>query len=132
MIADQNAIAAKRREPWLLLLVGADAPQNAQTLMTELQGAPTVLSHVVAAERVDGLRWNLVLKDRTVVKLPDAGEAAAIHPARPVASDFSSCSTGRWKSSIFACLGELVVRPYPVPQARVGKVPAHMKKALVQ
>jgi cell division protein FtsQ len=77
VITDQNAIAAKRREPWLLLLVGADAPQNADALITELQRVPSVFSHVVAAERVDGLRWNLVLKDKTVVKLPDAGEAEA-------------------------------------------------------
>ena len=77
-IANQDAAAAKRREPWLLLLTGADAPQNAQSLMTELQAQPSVLSHVAAAERVDGLRWNLILKNRTVVKLPETGEAEAI------------------------------------------------------
>jgi cell division protein FtsQ len=78
VIADQDAGAAKRREPWLLLLVGADAPQNAQTLMNEFAAAPSVLAHVAAAERVDGLRWNLILKNQTVVKLPDVGEQDAI------------------------------------------------------
>jgi cell division protein FtsQ len=120
VIADQNAIEAKRREPWLLLLVGADAPQNAQTLMSELQGVPTVLSHVVAAERVDGLRWNLVLKDRTVVKLPDAGEAAAI--TQLAALQTSLQLLDRPVEVIDLRMpGRLVVRPYPVPQPESGK-----------
>jgi cell division protein FtsQ len=120
VIADQNAIAAKRREPWLLLLVGADAPQNAQTLMSELQGAPTVLSHVAAAERVDGLRWNLVLKDRTEVKLPGAGEAAAI--AQLAALQASMQLLERPVEVIDLRIpGRLVVKPYPVPQPESGK-----------
>jgi cell division protein FtsQ len=111
---------AKRREPWLLLLVGPDAPQNAQTLMAELQGVPTVLSHVVAAERVDGLRWNLVLKDRTVVKLPDAGEAAAI--TQLAALQTSLQLLDRPVEVIDLRMpGRLVVRPYPVPQPESGK-----------
>jgi cell division protein FtsQ len=120
VITDQNAIAAKRREPWLLLLVGADAPQNAQTLMSELQAAPTVLSHVVAAERVDGLRWNLVLKDRTQVKLPGAGEAAAI--AQLAALQASMQLLDRPVEVIDLRIpGRLVVKPYPVPQPESGK-----------
>ena len=39
VIANQDAAAAKRREPWLLLLTGADAPQNAQTPDDGIAGA---------------------------------------------------------------------------------------------
>jgi cell division protein FtsQ len=79
VIADQDAAAAKRRDPALLLLVGQDAPQCAAALMAELQAQKTVFSRVVAAERIDGLRWNLTLRDGAVVKLPadDAPTALA-------------------------------------------------------
>ncbi|HVE23449.1 MAG TPA: cell division protein FtsQ/DivIB [Acidocella sp.] len=120
VITDQNAIAAKRREPWLLLLVGADAPQNAQSLMDELQGAPSVLAHVVAAERVDGLRWNLVLKDKTVVKLPDVGEAEAIDQLAGLQTSMQLLD--RPVEAIDLRMpGRLVVKPYPVAKPDSGK-----------
>jgi len=78
VIADQDAAAAKRRNPALLLLVGQDAPQYAATLMGELQAQKTVFSRVVAAERIDGLRWNLTLRDGAVVKLPADDEQMAL------------------------------------------------------
>jgi cell division protein FtsQ len=114
VIANQDAAAAKRREPWLLLLTGADAPQNAQSLMTELQAQPSVLSHVAAAERVDGLRWNLILKNRTVVKLPETGEAEAI--AQLGALQGSIQLLDRPVEAIdLRMAGRLVVRPYAPP-----------------
>jgi cell division protein FtsQ len=120
VITDQNAIVAKRREPWLLLLVGSDAPQNAQTLMNELNSAPSVLSHVVAAERVDGLRWNLVLKDRAVVKLPDVDEADAI--GQLAALQASVQLLDRPVEAIDLRIpGRLVVKPYPVAKPDSGK-----------
>ena len=69
VIADQDAVAAKRRNPALLLLTGQDAPQTASVLMSELIAAPNVRNHVAAAQRVDSLRWNLILQNNTVVKL---------------------------------------------------------------
>jgi cell division protein FtsQ len=78
VIGNQDAAAAKRREPSLLLLSGPDAPKFAAVLLAELKTVPVVLAQVSAAERVDGLRWNLILKDQTVVKLPSDNEAAAI------------------------------------------------------
>jgi cell division protein FtsQ len=114
VIANQDAAAAKRREPWLLLLTGADAPQNAQTLMTELQAQPSVLSHVAAAERVDGLRWNLILKNRTVVKLPETDEADAI--AQLGSLQASMQLLDRPVEAIdLRMAGRLVVRPYAPP-----------------
>jgi cell division protein FtsQ len=78
VIADQDAAAAKRRNPGLLLLVGADAPVNAGALMAALAQDPAVLSRVAAAQRVDGLRWNLTLRNQTLVKLPMDDEQAAL------------------------------------------------------
>jgi cell division protein FtsQ len=120
VITNQNAIAAKRREPWLLLLVGTDAPQNAQSLMAELRGAPSVLSHVVAAERVDGLRWNLVLKDRTVVKLPDVGEAEAIDQLAALQASIQLLERPVQVIDL-RIPGRLVVKPYPTPKPDSGK-----------
>jgi cell division protein FtsQ len=78
LIANQDAAAAKRRNPALLLFVGQDAPQNATALMGELEAEKPVLMRVAAAERIDGLRWNLTLKDQAVVKLPADDEQAAL------------------------------------------------------
>jgi len=114
VIADQDAAAAKRRQPSLLLLTGADAPANADALIEELQAAPAVGSHVAAAERVDGLRWNLILKNQTVVKLPAQGEADAI--GQLAALQQSMQLLDRPVEAIdLRQSGRLVVRPYPAP-----------------
>ncbi|HQT45827.1 MAG: hypothetical protein B7X08_00320 [Acidocella sp. 20-63-7] len=111
VIPGQDAALAKRRDPNLLLLVGSDAPQNAQTLMSELQTDPTVLSHVVAAERVDGLRWDLVLKNKTVVKLPTDNVQDAIDQLAALQSSLKLLD--RPVEDIDMRLqGKLVVHPY--------------------
>ncbi len=126
VIAGQDAAAAKRREPWLLLLAGADAPQNAQGLMTELQAQPAVLARVVAAERVDELRWDLVLKDRTLVKLPALTESGAI--AQLGALQASMQLLDRPVQVIDLRLpGRLVVRPYPAPTPAAPAKDDHKK-----
>lgn len=112
VIANQDAAAAKRREPWLMLITGADAPQNAQSLMTELQAAPTVLSHVAAAERVDGLRWNLVLKNQTLVKLPETDEPDAIAELARLQASMQLLDRPVEVIDL-RMAGRLVVRPYP-------------------
>lgn len=114
VIADQDAAEAKRREPSLLLLSGEDAPANANTLVAELQAAPAVLSHVAAAQRVDGLRWNLILKNQTVVKLPSENEADAI--GQLAALQTSMQLLDRPVEVIdLRQEGRLVVKPYPAP-----------------
>jgi cell division protein FtsQ len=120
VIADQDAAAAKRREPWLLLLVGADAPQNAQSLMAELQAAPTVLSHVAAAERVDGLRWNFILKNETVVKLPETGEQDAVKQLASLQSGMQLLDRPVELIDLRQP-GRLVVRPYPAAATTAPK-----------
>ncbi len=113
VIADQDAAAAKHREPSLLLLSGADAPQQASTLIPELQAEPSVLSHVAAVERVDELRWNLILKNQTVVKLPAENEAGALAQLASLQSSMQLLD--RPVESIdLRQAGRMVVRPYVI------------------
>ncbi|MGE4482337.1 cell division protein FtsQ/DivIB [Acidocella sp.] len=111
VIADQDAAAAKRRQPSLLLLSGAGAPEQANLLIPELKAQPSVLSHVAAAERVDGLRWNLILKNQTVVKLPAQDEAGAL--AQLASLQKSMQLLDRPVEAIdLRQAGRMVVRPY--------------------
>ncbi|HTQ69970.1 MAG TPA: cell division protein FtsQ/DivIB [Acidocella sp.] len=124
VIADQDAASAKRRQPSLLLLSGSDAPQQASTLIPELEAEPSVLSHVAAAERVDGLRWNLILKNQTVVKLPAENEADAI--AQLALLQGSMQLLDRPVEAIdLRQAGRMVVRPYvtapPNPKSKPDK-----------
>lgn len=112
IIADQDAAAAKRREPWLLLLTGAGAPASAQSLMTELSAYPSVNARVTAAERVDGLRWNLVLKDQTLVKLPADDEAGALAELARLQDEMALLDRPVQVIDL-RLAGRLVIRPYP-------------------
>jgi cell division protein FtsQ len=112
VIADQDAVAAKRRDPALLLLAGGDAPQNAGSLMTELTEYPTVRAHVAAAARVDGLRWNLILRNNTLVKLPSDNEQQAIAQLSQLQANIALLDRPVEVIDLrFA--GRLIVRPYP-------------------
>jgi cell division protein FtsQ len=112
VIADQDAKAAKRRDPALMLLAGTDAPQNAGNLMSELAAYPSVRAHVAAAARVDGLRWNLILHNNTLVKLPTDNEQQAIAQLNQLQSNIALLDRPVEVIDLrFA--GRLVVRPYP-------------------
>lgn len=52
-------------------LVGEGAPQAAGALVDAVQGHRAVSARVAAYERVSGRRWNLILNDGVVVKLPE-------------------------------------------------------------
>lgn len=113
LIANQDAAAAKRRNPALLLLVGQDAPANAATLMSELQAEKPVLSRVAAAERINGLRWNLTLKDQTVVKLPSENEQAALIQLADLQASMGLLDRPvEWID--LRAPGRLIVHPYPI------------------
>jgi cell division protein FtsQ len=115
VIANQDAAAAKRRNPALLLLAGQDAPQNASTLINELGANTEIMSRVIAAERVDGLRWNLILKNQTVVKLPVENESLALGQLGQLQA--SMALLDRPVESIDLRLpGRMIVHPYP-PQS---------------
>lgn len=111
VISDQDAASAKRRQPSLLLLSGADAPNQANILIPELQAQPSVLSHVAAAARVDGLRWNLILKNQTVVKLPAENEAGALAQLAQLQSSMQLLDRPVEAIDLRQA-GRMVVRPY--------------------
>jgi cell division protein FtsQ len=112
VIADQDAAAAKRREPGLLLLVGANAPANAQTLLEALAAQPAVQARTAAAERIDGLRWNLILKNQTVVKLPIENMDGALAELSTLQRSMSLLDRPVEVIDL-RIPGRLVVRPYP-------------------
>jgi cell division protein FtsQ len=123
VIADQDAAAARRRNPALLLLAGPDAPANASTLMGELETEPAIMSRVIAAARVEGLRWNLTLKNQTVVKLPADHEQQALDQLASLQT--SMALLDRPVESIDLRLaGKMIIHPYP-QAATPAPVPGH-------
>lgn len=61
----------------LPVLVGADAPSHAASLLGMLASEPDLGAKVVAAVRVQGRRWNLRLDNGVDVRLPEEQPAAA-------------------------------------------------------
>jgi len=63
----------------LIILVGDDAPRAASPLLEMLASEPALRSHVTAAVRVGGRRWNLKLDSGMAVELPEDNVGAAWH-----------------------------------------------------
>jgi cell division protein FtsQ len=84
----------------------------ANALMTELIAAPSVRSLVAAAERIDGLRWNLILQNNTVVKLPEENEAQAIAELGQM-QDSMALLDRPVEVIDLRLAGRMAVRPYP-------------------
>ena len=61
----------------LIILVGDDAPKAAPALLEMLASEPALRSHVAAAVRVGGRRWNLKLDSGIDVALPEDNVGAA-------------------------------------------------------
>ena len=62
----------------LPLIVGEGAPQAAGALLSELQGRPRLMDRMEAAVRVDDRRWDLRLKDGSLIQLPAVDQDAAL------------------------------------------------------
>ena len=62
----------------LPLVVGDGAPQAAGSILPELQARPRLMGKMEAAVRVDDRRWDLRLKDGSLIQLPAIGEDAAL------------------------------------------------------
>ncbi len=62
----------------LPLVVGEGAPQAAGVLLPELQARPRLTARLEAAVRVDARRWDLRLKDGSLIQLPAVGQDAAL------------------------------------------------------
>lgn len=72
----QDQDAAKTQG--LPLIVGLGAPQEAAALLDALAAWPALQSHLVAAVRVGGRRWNLQMKSGANVLLPEDGQDDAL------------------------------------------------------
>lgn len=63
----------------LVILVGDDAPKAAPALLEMLATEPALQTHVSAAVRIGGRRWNLKLDNGIDVALPEDNVGAAWH-----------------------------------------------------
>lgn len=124
VIADQSAQAARKRDPSLLLVVGGGAPAASEALESALAAHVPVQTRVIAAERVDGLRWNLVLHDHTLVKLPgqDAAQAKALAALDDLQARMQLLDRPVETIDLREP-GRMIVKPYPTAAAESGKRP---------
>jgi cell division protein FtsQ len=66
------------RFPELPLVVGEGADEAAPTILGEIAQRPWLKPRLEALIRVDGRRWDLKMKDGTLVQLPAVGEDSAL------------------------------------------------------
>lgn len=64
--------------PALPMVVGEGANEQAADILPLVQARPKLMKRVEALVRVDGRRWDLRLKDGSLVQLPATGEDAAL------------------------------------------------------
>ncbi len=62
----------------LPLVVGEDAPQHVTQLLTLLRAEPEVAEEMASAVRIGQRRWDLHLKNNTLVKLPEDNTGLAL------------------------------------------------------
>lgn len=62
----------------LPLVVGDGADQAAPAILPIVRAHPLVMDHLDALIRVDGRRWDLRMKDGSLIQLPATGEDAAL------------------------------------------------------
>jgi len=76
-----NIINVARLAPFanLIIVMGDDAPKHAPDLVNDLKAEPALIDQINAARWMDGRRWDLILKNGVVVKLPESGPGAALH-----------------------------------------------------
>lgn len=81
LIADDGTVLTEKGlEPYrnLIVLTGANAPQNAADLMALLHAQSEIAAHVDSAGWVGDRRWDLRLKNGTLVRLPETEAALAL------------------------------------------------------
>jgi cell division protein FtsQ len=66
------------RFPALPLVVGEGAAEEARNILPLLRQRPTLMAKVDALVRVDGRRWDLRLKDGSLIQLPAIGADSAL------------------------------------------------------
>ena len=81
MIDDAGRVIAEAdpaRFPTLPLVVGAGADQAASPILNALSQRPPLMNQIEALVRVDERRWDLRLKDGTLIQLPANDEDSAL------------------------------------------------------
>lgn len=66
------------RFPGLPLIVGAGAAEHAPTILPAIAQRPRLMDRMDALVRVDDRRWDLRLKDGSIIQLPAVGEEEAL------------------------------------------------------
>jgi len=82
LIDDEGAVVTDRNLGafrHLLIVVGADAPRHAATLVAMLSAEPALARRAEAAVRVGKRRWNVRLSGGVEVRLPETDAHAAWH-----------------------------------------------------
>ena len=104
------------RFPALPLVVGEGAAEEAKNILPLLRQRPTLMAKVDALVRVDGRRWDLRLKDGSLIQLPAIGADSALIQLDQLDQKQRLLSLGFQRIDL-RDPDEVVVRPRAAPAA---------------
>jgi cell division protein FtsQ len=104
------------RFPALPLVVGEGAAEEAKNILPLLRQRPTLMARVDALVRVDGRRWDLRLKDGSLIQLPAIGADSALIQLDQLDQKQRLLELGFERIDL-RDPDEVVVRPRPAPAA---------------
>jgi cell division protein FtsQ len=107
------------RFPALPLVVGEGAAEEARNILPLLRQRPGLMAKVDALVRVDGRRWDLRLKDGSLIQLPAIGADSALIQLDQLDQKQRLLSLGFERIDL-RDPDEVVVRPRPAPGPSSG------------
>jgi cell division protein FtsQ len=107
------------RFPALPLVVGEGAAEEAKNILPLLRQRPTLMAKVDALVRVDGRRWDLRLKDGSLIQLPAIGADSALIQLDQLDQKQRLLELGFERIDLRDA-DEVVVRPRPAPAPPAG------------
>jgi len=107
------------RFPALPLVVGEGAAEEARNILPLLRQRPALMTRVDALVRVDGRRWDLRLKDGSLIQLPAIGSDSALIQLDQLDQKQRLLSLGFERIDL-RDPDEVVVRPRPAPASASG------------
>ena len=108
------------RFPALPLVVGEGAAEEARNILPLLRQHPAAMSRIDALVRVDGRRWDLRLKDGSLIQLPAIGADSALIQLDQLDQKQQLLSLGFERVDL-RDPDEVVVRPRPASPATAGE-----------
>jgi cell division protein FtsQ len=108
--------ADSARFPTLPLVVGEGAAEEAKNILPLLRQRPALMAKIDALVRVDGRRWDLRLKDGSLIQLPALGEDSALIRLDQLDQKQRLLSLGFERIDLRDA-DDVVVRPRPAPPA---------------